>query len=59
MKSPRGTDVITHNGGKPYIQSDLYVFPQEQVVLFITSNNGACSRLDFSEKMVERVFAAE
>lgn len=59
MQSPRGTDVITHNGGNPYIQNDMYIYPREQVIMFITSNNGEFSCLGFSGKILEMFFGAE
>jgi len=51
MKSNRGTDVITHNGGNPYIQNDMYIFPEEKVIMYITSNNGNFSAIDQRRKI--------
>ena len=59
MKSSRGTEVITHNGGNPYIQNDLYLYPQEGVIVYLTSNNGAFSALDFSGRVLQMLFAEE
>ncbi|MFO7891734.1 MAG: serine hydrolase domain-containing protein, partial [bacterium] len=56
MKSRRGTDVITHNGGNPYIQNDMYIYPDDKVIMFITSNNGHFSAIDQSEKILEMIF---
>jgi len=56
MLSPRGTEMITHNGGNPYIQSDMAIFPEEHVIMYITSNNGEFSCLDFSQKIQEMIF---
>ncbi len=59
MKSSRGTEVITHNGGNPYIQNDMYIYPEEWVIVYITSNNGEFSAIDFSGQVLEMLFAAE
>jgi len=59
MKSRRGTDVITHNGGNPYIQNDMYIYPEEQVILFITSSNGRFSAIDQSGRILEMIFEPE
>jgi len=59
MKSSRGTDVITHNGGNPYIQNDMYIYPDDKVIMFITSNNGYFSSIDQSEKILNMIFKSE
>ncbi len=59
MKSSRGTDVITHNGGNPYIQNDMYIYPKEGVVMFITSNNGDYSSIDQSGKILGMIFGID
>lgn len=56
MKSSRGTDVITHNGGNPYIQNDMYIYPDDGVIMYITSNNGQFSGIDQSGKILKMVF---
>lgn len=56
MKSRRGTDVFTHNGGNPYIQNDMYIYPEDNVIMFITSNNGQFSAIDQSEKILDMIF---
>jgi len=56
MKLDSKIDVITHNGGNPYIQNDMYIFPDKKVIMFITSNNGEFSALDQSEKILKMIF---
>lgn len=56
MKSSRGTDIITHNGGNPYIQNDMYIYPEEKVIVYITSNNGQFSAIDQSSKILRLLF---
>lgn len=56
MKSSRGTDVITHNGGNPYIQNDMFLYPEEKIIMYITSNNGKFSAIDQSGKILKLLF---
>ncbi len=55
-KSSRGTDVITHNGGNPYIQNDMYIYPEEKIIVYITSNNGQFSAIDQSGNILRLLF---
>ena len=59
MKSSRGTDVITHNGGNPYIQNDMYIYPEDNVIMYITSNDGDFSAIDQSSKILRMIFNIE
>ena len=59
MKSNQGTEVITHNGGNPYIQNDMYVYPSEKVIVYITSNNGQFSAINQSGKILKMIFQVE
>jgi CubicO group peptidase (beta-lactamase class C family) len=59
MKSGRGTDVITHNGGNPYIQNDMFIYPDDGVIMYITSNNGQFSAIDQSGKILRMIFNKE
>jgi CubicO group peptidase (beta-lactamase class C family) len=56
MKSSRGTDVITHNGGNPYIQNDMYIYPEDSVIMYITSNDGNFSAIEQSNEILEVIF---
>ena len=56
IKSSRGTNVITHNGGNPYIQNDMYIYPDDKVIMYITSNNGDFSSIDQSGKILGLIF---
>lgn len=56
LKSSRGTDVITHNGGNPYIKNDMYIYPEDKVIVYITSNNGQFSAIDQSSKILKMIF---
>lgn len=56
MKSSRGTEVITHNGGNPYIQNDMYIYPEDKVIVYITSNNGQFSAINQSSKILKMIF---
>ena len=59
MKSSRGTEVITHNGGNPYIQNDMYIYPEDNLIMYITSNDGEFSAIDQSSKILRMIFDIE
>ena len=56
MKTSRGTNLITHNGGNGYFANDFYRFPNDDVVMFITSNNGEMSAIDYSKDILKMIF---
>jgi len=59
MKSRKGNDVITHNGGNPYIQNDMYIYPDDGIIMYITSNNGNFSAIHQSSKILDMIFNSE
>lgn len=56
VESSRGSDVATHNGGNPYIQNDMFVYLDDGVVMYVTSNNGAFPAPDQSGEILKRFF---
>jgi CubicO group peptidase (beta-lactamase class C family) len=59
MKSSRGTDVITHNGGNPFIENDMFIYPEDGVIMYITSNNGEFPATRQSGKILRMIFNVE
>ena len=56
VESARGTDVAMHNGGNPYIANDMFVYLDDGVVMYVTSNNGAYPAPDQSGEILKRIF---
>ncbi len=46
--SARGTKVYMHNGGNPYFANDCYRYVEDNVFVYISSNNGAMSAIEHS-----------
>jgi CubicO group peptidase (beta-lactamase class C family) len=59
MKTPWGTTLITHNGGNGYFANDFYRYLEDDVVMFITSNNGEMPAIQYSKDILDIVFEAK
>jgi len=56
MKTPRGTTLITHNGGNGYFANDFYRYLEDDIVMFITSNNGEMLAIQYSQDILDIIF---
>jgi CubicO group peptidase (beta-lactamase class C family) len=55
-KSPRGTTLITHNGGNGIFAADCYRYVDDGVFLFIASNVAGKSAIQASRDLLRLVF---
>jgi CubicO group peptidase (beta-lactamase class C family) len=55
-KSSRGTTVYMHNGGSPYFANDCYRYVDDDVFVYITSNNGEMSAIEQSGMILKMIF---
>lgn len=56
MKTSWGTELITHNGGNGYFANDFYRFTDDDVMMFVTSNNGEMSAIQYSKNILDIIF---
>ncbi|MCP4724719.1 MAG: beta-lactamase family protein [bacterium] len=54
--SSRGKKVYMHNGGNPYFANDCYRYVEDDVFVYITSNNGAMSAIEQSVYILRMIF---
>jgi len=54
--SSRGTKVYMHNGGNPYFANDCYRYVEDDVFVYITSNNGEMSAIEQSGIILKMIF---
>lgn len=54
--SSRGTKVYMHNGGNPYFANDCYRYVEDDVFVYITSNNGEMSAIEQSGTILKMIF---
>jgi CubicO group peptidase (beta-lactamase class C family) len=55
-RTPRGTTLITHNGGNGIFAADCYRFIDDDVFLFIASNVAGKSAIRASDELVNIIF---
>ena len=55
-KSSRGTKVYMHNGGNPYFANDCYRYVEDDVFVYIASNNGEMSAIEQSGIILRMMF---
>ncbi len=54
--SSRGTKVYMHNGGNPYFANDCFRYVEDDVFVYIISNNGEMSAIDQSGIILTKIF---
>jgi len=54
--SSRGTKVYMHNGGNPYFANDCYRYVEDDVFVYIASNNGEMSAIEQSGIILKMIF---
>jgi CubicO group peptidase (beta-lactamase class C family) len=59
VTTPRGTKLITHNGGNPYFAADFLRYVDEDVVIFIASNTAEQRATRHSRQIARIVFGYE
>lgn len=55
-ESSRGTTVYMHNGGNPYFANDCYRYVDDDVFVYIASNNGERSAIEQSGIILRMIF---
>ena len=55
-RSSRGTKVYMHNGGNPYFANDCYRYVEDDVFVYIASNNGEMSAIEQSGMILKMIF---
>jgi CubicO group peptidase (beta-lactamase class C family) len=55
-ESSRGTTVYMHNGGNPYFANDCYRYVDDDVFVYIASNNGERSAIEQSGTILKMIF---
>lgn len=55
-QSSRDTKVYMHNGGNPYFANDCYRYIEDDVFVYISSNNGAMSAIEQSGIVLRMIF---
>jgi len=55
-RSRRGTKVYMHNGGNPYFANDCYRYVEDDVFVYITSNNGEMPAIEQSPAVLKLIF---
>jgi CubicO group peptidase (beta-lactamase class C family) len=55
-ESRRGTKVYMHNGGNAYFTNDCYRYVEDDVFVYITSNNGEMSAIEQSGVILKLIF---
>lgn len=56
VETPRGTRLITHNGGNPYFTADFLRYLDEDVVIYITSSSAERRATRISQQIARMVF---
>jgi CubicO group peptidase (beta-lactamase class C family) len=55
-ESSRGTKVYMHNGGNPYFANDCFRYVEDNVFVYISSNNGEQSAIEQSGIILQSIF---
>jgi CubicO group peptidase (beta-lactamase class C family) len=55
-RSMRGTKVYMHNGGNPYFANDCYRYVEDDLFMYITSNNGESPAIEQSPAILKMIF---